>query len=44
MLWVDVGIAVFAGIVAVLAALMKRPPRDLGLLSDQWLAQHRRES
>jgi hypothetical protein len=43
MFWVDVGIAVFAGIVAVLAALMKRP-RDLGLLSDQWLAQHRRES
>jgi hypothetical protein len=43
MFWVDVGIAVFAGIVAVLAALMKRP-RDLGLISQQWLAQHRRES
>jgi hypothetical protein len=43
MFWVDVGIAVFAGIVAVLASFVKRP-RDLGLLSDQWLAQHRRES
>jgi hypothetical protein len=43
MLWVDVGIALFAGIVAVLAALLKRP-RELGWLSDQWLAQHRRES
>jgi hypothetical protein len=43
MFWVDVGIAVFAGIIAVLAALHKRPS-DLGLLSDRWLAQHRRES
>jgi hypothetical protein len=43
MLWVDVGIVLFAGIVAVVAALFKRP-RDLGWLSDQWLAQHRRES
>lgn len=43
MFWVDIGIVGFAGIVAVLAALLKRP-RDLGLLSDQWLAQHRRES
>jgi hypothetical protein len=43
MFWVDAGIGLFAGIVAVLAALLKRP-RDLGSLSDQWLAQHRRES
>jgi hypothetical protein len=43
MVLVDVGIAVVAGIVAVLASLLKRP-RDLGWLSDQWLAQHRRES
>ena len=43
MFWVDVVIGLFAGFVAVLAALMKRP-RDLGSLSDQWLAQHRRES
>ena len=43
MVWVDLGITAFAGIVAVLAALLKRP-RDLGFLSDQWLAQHRRES
>ena len=44
MFWVDVGIVLFAGIVAVVAALFKRPRRDLGWLSDQWLAQHRRES
>lgn len=43
MVLVDVGIAVFAGIIAVLAALLKRP-RDIGWLSEQWLAQHRRES
>jgi hypothetical protein len=43
MVWVDVGIAVFAGIVSVLATLLKRP-RDLGWLSDQWLAHYRRES
>jgi hypothetical protein len=43
MFWVEAGIALFAGIVAVLAARLRRP-RDLGLLSDQWLAQHRRES
>jgi hypothetical protein len=43
MFWFEVGIALFAGIVAMLAARVKRP-RDLGLLSDQWLAQHRRES
>jgi hypothetical protein len=43
MFWVDVGIALFAGIVAWLATLLKRP-RDNGLLSEQWLAQHRRES
>jgi hypothetical protein len=42
MFWVDVGIAVFAGIAGVLASLIKRP-RDLGLISDQWLAEHRRE-
>jgi len=43
MFWVEVGIALFAGIIAMLAARLKRP-RDSGLLSDQWLAQHRRES
>jgi hypothetical protein len=43
MFWVEVGIALFAGVVAVLAARLKHP-QDLGLLSDQWLAQHRRES
>jgi len=43
MFWVEVGIALFAGVVAMLTAHLKRP-RDLGLLSDQWLAQHRRES
>jgi hypothetical protein len=43
MFWVEVGIALFAGMVAVLASVFKRP-RDLGLVSDQWLAQHRRES
>ena len=43
MVWVEVGIALFAGIVAVLATVFKRP-RELGLLSEQWLAQHRRES
>jgi hypothetical protein len=43
MFWVEVAVALFAGVVAMLAARMKRP-RDLGLLSDQWLAQHRRES
>jgi len=41
--WVEAGIALFAGIVATMSAVFKRP-RDLGLLSDQWLAQHRRES
>jgi hypothetical protein len=43
MFWVEAGVALFAGVVATLNALVKRP-RDLGLLSDQWLAQHRRES
>ena len=43
MVWVEVGIALFAGIVAVLATVFKRP-REIGLLSEQWLAQHRRES
>ena len=43
MFWLDVGIILFAGAAAVLATFLKRP-RDLGLLSDQWLAQHRRES
>jgi len=43
MFWVDVGIVLFAGIIAVMATLFKRPS-DLGSLSDQWLAQHRRES
>lgn len=43
MLWVEFGIALVAAVVAVLATRPKRP-RDLGPLSDQWLAQHRRES
>jgi len=43
MFWVEVGIALFAGIVAVVATVFKRP-RELGLVSDQWLAQHRRDS
>jgi hypothetical protein len=43
MFWVEVGVALFAGVVAMLATRLKRP-RDHGLLSDQWLAQHRRES
>jgi len=43
MLWVEVGITLVAAVVAVMATRHKRP-QDLGLLSDQWLAQHRRES
>ena len=34
MFWVEAGIAVFAGFVAMLTVLSKRPNDNLGLLSD----------
>ena len=35
-------VALFAGLVALLVVIVaKRPARDLGSVSDKWIAQHR---
>jgi hypothetical protein len=43
MLWVGIAVTLVAGIVALAAVLVKRPAdiRDLGSVSDHWIARHR---
>ena len=39
--WIGLVAAVFIVAVVVGALRVKRPPHDLGAVSDQWIAQHR---
>jgi len=45
MLWIGVGVAVFAGVVVlVLNTVAKRSAHDLGSVSARWIVEHRAES
>ena len=44
MIWIGAGVAIALAFGGVVAALLKRPRRDLGSVSDAWIAQHRADT
>jgi len=43
MLWIGIGVPLVGVIVAMTVILAKRPVKELGSVSAQWVAEHRTE-